>query len=373
MSQSGFHLCGLNFGGGFKFNVGEPKEYDYCFTYQKYENKKCGKDLKDWHKVAERDRWSIYRTQKSTSEKNMPNRRGLYLRNNSLLCGYALLSSIVLLAALGLVFGIFAFFSSGSDSYEVFFRKAVIIIGVFAVFLLGNFALFISMVSANNRILEEKEDPKVQENAYRQSVRKKTFENWLEKLLIKDGDIIKKLRPMALVSAVGLEKWLSRMESRGFNVYKVHKSGQLYYFTKGTPRKIRYCVVSSEGDNISRCAADGWQVIYSNVGHFSWFGRISILAKAYEGQPPLTFKSDREYVANAARIMAKFMISYFIALTVLIFAYLLFTCLKAAQAFVILAGAGAVFCTLLIVRELLYFAASVINSRDGRFKQNEHI
>jgi hypothetical protein len=373
MSSSGLHLCGLNFHGKFQFNVGKPQKHKYCFVYTKFEGTKGGAKSSryGWEKIAHHDKWSIYR---STGEvqKAMPNRRGLYLRNNSLLCLYALLSSIVLLAALGTVFGIFALISRDTASNDDFFRKAIVIIGVFAILILCNFVLFLSMTSANNRILEEPCDVIAPVNAYKQFLNHKTFETWLEKLLIKDGDIIKRFRSLWLMTPRGLETWLSRMEQRGFNVYKVHKSGALFYFTKGTPRNVRYCVINSEGGNIARCIEGGWQVVYSTAGLFGKFGHIAVLSRAYEDEPPLPFKSEKEYVSNAARIMAKFILFYAVFLILLIVVFFALVYFSASQAGIWVAGAAVGICTLLIVRLLLYFANTVKIARKGRFKQILH-
>jgi hypothetical protein len=372
MSSSGLHLCDLNFHGRFRFKVGNPKKCRYCFTYAKFDNNiSGGKSNKyEWEKVAKQDRWCVYKSEKETQKATIPNRRGLYLRNNSLLCLYALISSIVLLIALGMVFGIFAYFSSSSASNDDFFSQAIIIIGIFAMLLLGNFAFFLSMTSANNRILEEPGDATSPEKAYRQFISYKTFELWLEKLLIKDGEIFKKFHPLWLISPRSFEKWLSRMEKQGYNVYKVHKSGLLYYFIKSAPRKIKYCVVSSEGGNISQCIENGWQVVYSTAGRFKRLGNIAVISKAFEEKPPIPFKSEKDYISNAARIMSRFVLIYFIILIVLIAVFFTLVYIDAANALIWAAGVVVFIITLLIARMLLYFANTVLITRRAQFKQN---
>ena len=374
MSSSGLHLCNLNFRGNFRFKTGEPQKYRYCFTYQKFEGSPCrSKPNKyNWERLAQHDKWSIYKSTKDTKQSAMPNRRGLYLRNNSLLCLYAFISSIVLLAALGIVFGVFTFFSSNAASNEDFFRQAIIIIGVFVILLLSNFVLFLFLTSANSRILEESGEAVPPEYAYRQFISHKTFEEWLEKLLIKDGDIFKRFRPLWFISPRGFENWLSRMERHGLNVYKVHKSGALFYFIKSSPRKIRYCVISSEGDGVSQFIENGWQVVYSTVGHYGRFGRIAVISQAFEDKMPNPFKSEKESISNAARIMSKFFISYLIALIVLIAVIFVLVYFGASSAGIWAVGIAASVCALFIVRILLYFANTVIIARRGRFKEILH-
>lgn len=373
MSSSGFHLCSLNFKGTFRFKVGKPQKCKYCFVYTKFEgpqiNVKSNKQgCRDWEKVAQHDKWGIYKNTKGKQQSPMPNRQGLYLHNNSRLCLYAILSSVVLLVALATVFELFVYLGHQSISNDDYFRRAVAIVGVFALLLLGNFVLFLTMTLANNRILEEPGDAVTSENAYWQFLRHKTFEVWLEKLLIKDGDIRKKFRPFWFISPRRLENWLSRMESRGLNIYKVHKSGTLFYFIKGAPRSIKYCMINCEGGNISQYIENGWQVVYLSAGRFGLFGGIAVFSQVFESEIELPFKSEKDYVSNAARIMLKFVIFYFILLLVLMGVLFPLVYFKAAGAIILIVGAVAAACTLLIVRMLLYLANSVLIASRGILK-----
>lgn len=374
LSASGLHLCGSDFRGGFTFKSGEPKKYSYCFTYRKfdYPTREERPKKHEWEKVGQRDRWCVYRRAGTAAKGTMPNRRGLYLRNNSLLCLYALLSSIVLLAALGTVFGLFAFFSRSLPSSDDFFRRAVAIIGLFALLLLSNFAFFLSMTSANGRILDETGDAAVPENAYRQYIRHKTFEGWLEKLLIKDGDILMRFMPLWLLTPRGFENWLGRMEKRGFNVYKVHRSGTLYYFIKGASRSVRYCLANSEGGTVARLMAEGWQMLFLTGGILGHFGRLAVLSQPFEGEPPVAFRNEKECISNAARLTLKYVTLYFVALIVLIAVYSVLVYFKAPAAAVWTAGAAVIVCTVFIVRVLLYLAETVLITKRGQYKQNLH-
>lgn len=282
MAASGFYLRDLNYKGRFLFERGEPGKSRYTFAYAKFENvqsRKAKHSERGWEEVSHHERWRVYRS--GTDSSILPNRRGLYLRNNSLLCLYALISSITLLVVFSVVFGIFAYLSNADGSSEAFFQGAIGIIGVFAILLLANFVLFLRMSVANNHILEQPVAAQTPEKAYRQYLRHKTFEDWLEKLLIRDGDIVRRTCLFWISSQHGLEKWLARMESKGFNVYKVHKTGMLFYFIKSAPRSIRYCVVNSEGEDISQYLQTGWRVVYTSGGKFTHSGRIVLLSIAY--------------------------------------------------------------------------------------------
>lgn len=369
MSLSGLHLCDLNFHGRFVFKTGKPQNYRYCFVYTKFEDKRnVKKTAKGWEKIAHHDKWSVFRSSGDPSQNPAPNRRGLYLRNNSLLCLYALISSIILLAALGLVFGLFAFKSRADLPNDDFFRRAVAIIGVFALLILCNFLVFLFMTSANSRILEQPGSVEAHENAYRQFVSYKTFERWLEKLLIKEGDITKRLKIMWLMTPRGLENWLARMEHKGLNLYKIGKSGAVFYFTKGSPRSVRYCVINSEGGNLEQCEKDGWRVVYSSVGKIGRFFHIAVLARQNAEEAVLPFNSEKEYVSSAAHIMLKFTLLYFIFLTLFIGLFFALVYFEGPRAAILVTEIAAVVCTLLIVRMLVYFANAVRDSKRLQFK-----
>jgi hypothetical protein len=368
MSSSGLHLCGLNFKGRFSFKRVEPQKCKYIFCYAKFEytqSKKVKPKFRGWEEITHKDKWSVYRSTKASDTGVMPNRRGLFLHNNSLLCLYALLSSIALLVAFGVTFGIFAYLSRSSGTNDIFFRNAIGIIGIFALLLLGNFVIFLRFTSFNNRILEEPKAAVAPEKAYLQYLRHKTFEAWLEKLLIRDGDIVKRLRPLWILSPRGFEKWLSRMELKGLNVYKINKTGFLFYFIKNSPRNIRYCVVNSEGEDISRFLEGGWQVVYSSAGRFWRQGNIILLAHAYEGKVPLPFKDEREYIGNAARIMLRCVSSLFIFLFISLVVFFALVYFKASLAGIWISGAAATVFALFIVKMLIYFAGAVKSARNS--------
>lgn len=370
MSSSGFHLCGLNFKGAFRFKPGKPKSCRYQFAYTKFEGKKCSVKPKgyEWEKIAERGRWSLYRCEKESRPVAAPNRRGLYLRNNSLLCLYASLSSLLLLAAFGLVFWQTVYLGSGNSTSDEYFHKALATVGVFGLLLLANFVLFLALTSANNRVLELPGEAAASENAYRQFLNHKTFEAWLEKLLIKEGDITKRFRPLLLMSPRELENWLCRMEKHGYNVYKVHPSGAVFYFIKGAERSIRYCVVNYENRGISEYLENGWQIVFTTTGRIGGFSRLALLSQSFEEDPVLPFNSEKEYISNAARIMLKYMVFYFVLL-VFFMAVLFGTVLcKTAVGLTLLPVAFSVICIVLIIKMLVYFTRSISIARGGVYR-----
>ncbi|HEX2939006.1 MAG TPA: DUF2812 domain-containing protein [Ruminiclostridium sp.] len=369
MSLSGLHLCGLEPHSSFIFKSGEPNNSKYCFSYTKFENPNDIRSAKvfGWKNVAKLEKWRVYESE-NRDIKSMPNRRGLYLRNNSLLCLYAFISSIALLMLFGICFGFFLIYSNQASSNDGSFRRSVVIIGIFALLLLCNFMLFLFMTSANSKILENPGDAIAPEIAYHQFLSRKTFENWLEKLLIKDGDIMKRLKPLWLTTPRSLEKWLSKMERRGFNVYKINKSGMIFYFIKSVPRNIKYCVVSNEGGNIARFISEGWQVVFSTSNRLDKFGRIVIVSRIVEDFTERPFSNEKDYVVNALHITMNYVLFYFVFLMLAVTSLFVFTYCEAGKTAIIITSAISVLMTALIVRALLYLANSMIIAKRGFVK-----
>lgn len=368
MSSSGLHLHSANFNGNFCFEKSSPQNYRYCFTYNKF----TASGMNGWKEVSNSGNWHIYRS--PADDKNaMPNRRGLYLHHNSLLCLYAILSSIGLLLLFALTFGLFCFFTSKEAFGDGFFHGAIGIIGIFALLLLMNFAMFLRMTVANNRILEEPGRAVAPQKAYRQFLVHKTFEGWLEKLLIREGDIIKKFRPLWILSPHRFENWLSSMEKKGFNVYKVHKSGIMFYFIKTAPRDLSFCIVNSEGEDVIEFLKEGWKIVYSS-GDFLFLGRVLILSKEHEDENfSVPFLTEKEYIGNAARIMLRCISSIFILLILTLTAFFGLAFFKANDFAIYFSGAACIVFSLLIVKMLFYFINSVKFAKSNIYKQNKKL
>ncbi|WP_342565548.1 DUF2812 domain-containing protein [Paenibacillus sp. FSL R7-0345] len=63
-----------------------------------------------------------------------------------------------------------------------------------------------------------------------------------------------------------LEKWLEAQEHSGYNLYKVGRLGTLFYFTKGSPRQVRYhadCQFTADPDYFELHRSAGWKNLYT--------------------------------------------------------------------------------------------------------------
>ena len=79
--------------------------------------------------------------------------------------------------------------------------------------------------------------------------------------------------------------WLELQESMGWQLFHTDTAAIRFFFRKGEPRKVRYCVdyqnnISSEYRLIFEDA--GWQLKYSGLGWYIW-------ARPYENHRPSIF------------------------------------------------------------------------------------
>lgn len=365
LSAAGLELVSLDFRGHFTFRRTEPRPCRYCFFFAKFDapqSRRARLGERGWEEIAHAGRWRIFRA--SGEAGAMPNRRGLYLRNNSLLYLYAVISSFFLLLAFAVSFLVFLSFARRDASDRLFFRGSTALIGLFAALLLGNFSLFMHLSVGNNRILEEPGAAGRPERVYRQYLKNKTFERWLEKLLIREGDILLRFRPLWILLPRSLENWLGRREAAGFNLYKVGGAGMLFYFVKASPRAMCYCVVNSEGEDISRALAAGWNVAYSSSGQPAWFGRTVLFCRPRtEGAPPTPFSTQRAFMGNALRLTLRGVasLSALFVLSLLLLAGFLYA--GAARGAVFAAGAAMAAFGVLILRLMAYFLHSFLLAR----------
>lgn len=116
--------------------------------------------------------------------------------------------------------------------------------------------------------------------------------------------LIKVFRPFFLIDAVGTEDWLSEMELRGLNLYKVNLG--MFYFIKGKPRIMKYLVL-----NRSVIDDETWTVYYRRGLLFE----RSILGKDLKN----SFEDLSEVEGQIKKESLKTFLIYLISLIVLIY------------------------------------------------------
>lgn len=101
-----------------------------------------------------------------------------------------------------------------------------------------------------------------------------------------------------------MEQWLEKMEASGFQLYRVGTLGNLFYFIKGAPRKMKY-VADYQSKTMPQYfemnRAAGWQAVFTSVFQTQ---AIILWRHAYTDESP-EFYSDYETKRNAAKQFVK--------------------------------------------------------------------
>lgn len=70
-----------------------------------------------------------------------------------------------------------------------------------------------------------------------------------------------------------VENWLEEMEAEGWHLVKVQQAVTRFYFEKGQPRQIRYCIDyqnKKDSNYMSIFQDTGWEYIYESSGWYLW-------------------------------------------------------------------------------------------------------
>lgn len=355
MASSGLIFVSTDFKGKFVFEVSKPQKLNFCFVYNKFDSssKHSKSAKKEWQRIAHKQKWGLYQSISGTN-KNLPNRRGLFLRNNSLLCLYAFTTSAILLVLMMCSFFGISINRQDAD-YETNFRLIILTIGIFAIIILLNFIFYLNMASANRNILKNEYDDKLPNKAYKNFINSKTFEKWLEKMLIKEGDITKCIRIIWLFTPTQIEKWLMKMQSYGYNFYKLSKRGIVFYFTKGVSKKLSYRVVSGESEIIEDCMKKGWQVVFSGTKILSDKNIIAIISSDEVTSQNNLFLDTKESENNKAKILSSYAKPYMVFLILVLMILMAIVIIKLPLLLFIIVSFIGIFDLYLIAKILIYY------------------
>lgn len=117
-----------------------------------------------------------------------------------------------------------------------------------------------------------------------------------------------------------LEQWLERMEIDGFHLEKINKGGgNKFYFSKGTPRKMRYIL---DFQNDTKAAyyeifkQDQWNLVYT-VGSLpvKW----SLWRKEYIDERPNIYTDKEEVTSNAKKMLLTYSVFYLPIITIFLY------------------------------------------------------
>jgi hypothetical protein len=102
-----------------------------------------------------------------------------------------------------------------------------------------------------------------------------------------------------------LEKWLEDKERTGWNLYKVGRWGTLFFFSKGSPRRMNYHAdyqLVADDDYVEMHSAAGWKRIYNSPSSLQ---KWTIWGREYpEGEQRPLLYSDQFHLLKHARKIA---------------------------------------------------------------------
>ncbi len=131
-----------------------------------------------------------------------------------------------------------------------------------------------------------------------------------EKSLMKQK-IIFKIRKFAwFYSPDKIENWLENMESQGNQLYKINDWGNSFYFIKGQPRNVKFCIdfqnypkQSYYDLNIKK----GWTLAYNSVSHVQF---SNVWFKLYTDEIPVFYVNQIDKLKNAKKLAVNYLICF---------------------------------------------------------------
>ncbi|GGE62560.1 DUF2812 domain-containing protein [Priestia taiwanensis] len=232
MALQGFHLVTFNrLSRCFYFEESVPKRVTYRIGFEKRNNIWPSTLLNEgWEKIVQRGGWYIAVNERPIDTIRMfPERESIVKRNQIIKYAFTGLFAYLVFLIISLSFGLIAHISGAPNVQESPYW-AITYAAFFIAILL---ALFI------HRCMK-----KINSNHYVMMPIHTTQHNSLPSTTRKQptGEIITKIKFGWIHSPDKLEKWLEKMETNGFHLYRVGTFGITFYFVKDTPRTIRYCV-----------------------------------------------------------------------------------------------------------------------------------
>lgn len=285
MSEKGYRLVKVNFlTRTFIFEQCQPKKEYYRIVFQKKLGGNVPQDILEagYSTVVADKNYYIVKTSNTTLEKN-PTYFGILDRNRTIkyTVGNFLIFFMSLVAAqLFIVLIFFSVLIFGSTIIEetppienVPLPSTIEMIGIisFFAFSLLLWALIIWMIytffklRSTNKQLEILSGVNI--NLSFTIPTEGLLSKKVEKELFKSKKMFKKTKFAWFYAPDLVENWLEKMETQGYNLYRMSKIGSSFYFIKGQPRKIKYIVEYKSKASPQYFAQNqmaGWKLIFTS-------------------------------------------------------------------------------------------------------------
>ena len=302
MGSKGYRLKDINFiTSRFKFEKGDLIDNK---IYKIYRHKKGAKLLtkslidSGWENVCSSNRWDVIDNKNKEEEiKFYPSREDILKRSKIIKYILGLLLAYSLISAISSMILMSALMTLDEDVITTYHPGAIESRVILVIMLVSMIYVILKLNKSDKKIRQENNGDL--DSSY--SIGKNSVLDYkTERILISNKKKVVRLK-LAWVNAPDkLENYLEEMELKGYNLYKISKIGLAFYFIKGEPRKVAYCVdyqksVSDSYYEINR--ADGW---ISKFTSLTPFNNYIIWAKEYTEEKPKLY-SDKEILLKQAR------------------------------------------------------------------------
>ncbi|OCA88102.1 hypothetical protein A8F94_09795 [Bacillus sp. FJAT-27225] len=301
MAERGYFLEGLNRSTRtFSFRQGSPKSITYRIGYDKVKGTSLPRSLvnEGWQQVLHTGNWDFLANELPLEQiKTSPVREGIVKRNR---IHTYIFAGIVLYFTFLLVFNLSMFAFTLLEDVPVEVVPSPMWAFTYTAFAL---AVVVYILCLYQILLIYKTNKSLL-NGHNKKYSRASMNKEDERELKRSGQLVVKRKFGWMYSPDRLEEWLEAMEARGYNLYRVSRTGTAFYFTIGNPRNVRYCA------DYQNMANENYFTMHRDAGWTSVFMSNSVLTKwtiwsrEYPDaeQPPQLYSDKSHRLKHAKRI-----------------------------------------------------------------------
>jgi hypothetical protein len=317
MAEKGYELIRINrLTRCFYFQQGEPRAATYQIGFDKIPNQSLSRGLLEfgWTKVLQSGKWYVTMNELPLEQiRTFSDREGIVKHNKMVMYIYMGILIFLMVGLLNVILiSTIAISLSTSGISKVFTGPYGFIpataLGLNIILCILTVYSLITIDKTNKRLTG---DNVQRTERYSQ---KKTF--------LQDrgsSQLIRKWKFGWMYAPDRLEKWLEGMEEQGYNLYCVSRTGTVFYFKRGKPRKVVYCadLQNTTDTNYFNIHGDaGW------VSHYisgSWMQKWVLWGREYTpGEVKPQMYSDKLNQLKLARRIALTYSSLFLPIIILL-------------------------------------------------------
>lgn len=304
MSAKGYYLKKIEaVSKVFVFQEDECKAVSYRICFHKPGINITSQSLlkNGWYSVFSKGKWSILANGNDKSQiKIHPSRESILKRNriikytiSALLTIYLMMSLIPMLLIMSMIFS-----SNNSSSNVIFMPGSKVSILLILLVLTSLVCITIKLNKSDKNLRMESGTALTLSSTIPKD---ENIDYGTEKKLRKDGKVIKKIKLAWFYSPDRAEDWLESMEIQGYNLYRMSRLGNTFYFMKGEPRKVKYCLDYQTTTNDSYFEihrSNGWKMLFTS---FSNFTKYTLWGKEYSYEKPALYSDASHIIKHATK------------------------------------------------------------------------